>query len=110
MLKQVLLVAALAVVLAAPAQAAQPLPVSFHTATAAGQQIAMPAGSTSYTWTGATFAPGIPITELVASWNASTPDGSWIQVQMPASSREAGSMHSSASANAIRAQASEKWE
>src|SRR5207248_3266860 len=46
MLKQVLLVAALAVVLAAPAQAAQPLPVSFHTATAAGQQIAMPAGST----------------------------------------------------------------
>jgi hypothetical protein len=83
MTKKALLAAMLAAaVVAAPGHAAQPLPVSFHTATAAGQQISMPAGTTSYTWTGAQFSPGIPITELVASWNASTPDGSWIQVQM----------------------------
>ena len=82
MIRKSLLVAVIVVVSAGPAHAAQPLPVSFHTATAAGQKISMPAGTTSYTWTGASFAPGIPITELVASWNASTPNGSWLQVEM----------------------------
>jgi Peptidase_C39 like family len=82
MIKKALLVAAFVAAVAGPAHAAQPLPVSFHTATAAGQKISMPAGTTSYTWTGQSFAPGIPITELVASWNASTPDGSWLRVEM----------------------------
>ena len=82
MIKTALLAGVLAAAVAGPARAAQPLPVSFHTANASGQQISMPAGSTSYTWTGPSFTPGIMVTELVASWNASTPDGSWIQVQM----------------------------
>ncbi len=32
------------------------------------------------TWTSASVSPGFGLTELVASWNASTPGGTWIQV------------------------------
>jgi len=32
--------------------------------------------------TSPTFQPGFGLTELVSSWNASTPDGTWLQVQM----------------------------
>jgi hypothetical protein len=36
----------------------------------------------SGTWTGPWFRPGFEFDELVASWNAATPSGTWIQVQM----------------------------
>jgi hypothetical protein len=34
------------------------------------------------TWTSPVFAPGFPFSELVASWNADTPAGTWLQVEM----------------------------
>ena len=34
------------------------------------------------TWTSPVHAPGFGLTELVASWNADTPPGTWIEVQM----------------------------
>jgi hypothetical protein len=34
------------------------------------------------TWTSPVFAPGFGLTELVASWTAETPSGTWIQVEM----------------------------
>ncbi len=34
------------------------------------------------TWTSPRFAPGFGLTELVSSWNAATPAGTWLQVQM----------------------------
>src|SRR6478752_3179969 len=36
----------------------------------------------SGTWTGPWFRPGFDFDELVSSWNATTPSGTWIQVQM----------------------------
>src|SRR5512132_3344025 len=41
--------------------------------------------STTYdsdTWTSPAYAPGFGLTELVASWTADTPSGTWIQVEM----------------------------
>ncbi|MEV4326203.1 C39 family peptidase [Microbispora rosea] len=55
---------------------------------------AAPVGTTSYTdalgtktweyarWTGREQQVGFPATELVASWNADVPAGSWLQVEM----------------------------
>jgi Peptidase_C39 like family len=34
------------------------------------------------TWTSPVYAPGFNLTELVSSWTASTPSGTWIQVEM----------------------------
>ena len=34
------------------------------------------------TWTSPTYSPGFGLTELVASWTADTPSGTWIQVEM----------------------------
>jgi hypothetical protein len=34
------------------------------------------------TWTSPVHAPGFGLTELVASWNADTPPGTWVEVQM----------------------------
>jgi hypothetical protein len=34
------------------------------------------------TWTSPVHTPGFGLTELVASWNADTPPGTWIEVQM----------------------------
>jgi hypothetical protein len=34
------------------------------------------------TWTSPVYRPGFGFTELVASWNADTPSGTWIQVEM----------------------------
>jgi hypothetical protein len=62
---------------------------------AAGLVLGSPAGSRSYTdpygngtavaydvgtWTSPVVNPGHHLTELVASWNADTPDGTWIEV------------------------------
>jgi Peptidase_C39 like family len=41
--------------------------------------------TTSYdygTWTSPVYTPGFDLTELVSSWTASTPSGTWIQVEM----------------------------
>jgi len=37
------------------------------------------------TWTSPTYAPGFGLTELVASWTADTPQGTWLQVEMQGS-------------------------
>jgi Peptidase_C39 like family len=34
------------------------------------------------TWTSPAYSPGFGLTELVSSWTASTPSGTWIQVEM----------------------------
>src|SRR4051794_40539879 len=34
------------------------------------------------TWTSPVYSPGFGLTELVSSWTASTPSGTWIQVEM----------------------------
>ena len=42
-------------------------------------------GPVSYdtaTWTSPVVRPGFDLDELVASWNARTPDGTWVQVEM----------------------------
>lgn len=76
--------------------------LGFLTGSAAGTsrlgalRIARPLRTTDYTdpfgfgtrkydyaqWTSPEFHPGFGLTELVSSWNAETPDGTWIQVQM----------------------------
>ncbi|MEV7968826.1 C39 family peptidase [Sphaerisporangium sp. NPDC088356] len=73
---------------------------SFHSGTAEGVTagrglaFASPVGTTSYTdalgtkdweyarWTGKERRIGFAATELVASWTADTPPGSWLQVEM----------------------------
>ena len=34
------------------------------------------------TWTSPVLVPGFGLTELVASWNAATPGGSWVEVRV----------------------------
>jgi hypothetical protein len=34
------------------------------------------------TWTSPTYDPGLGFTELVSSWNADTPSGTWIQIEL----------------------------
>jgi hypothetical protein len=69
---------ALALVLAAPTSAAQQYNVSYHA-------FPLPKGGvTSGTWTSPWFSTGFGFTELVSSWNAATPAGSWIEVRMRA--------------------------
>jgi hypothetical protein len=66
------------------------------TATAGGLTLATPIGTTVYkdphsntrrtwaygTWTGPLTEVGFGATELVASWNADTPAGTWLQVEL----------------------------
>ncbi|MFE5242657.1 MULTISPECIES: peptidase C39 family protein [unclassified Streptomyces] len=61
-----------------------------------GLVIAAPAGSTSYvdphtgttgtweyaTWTSPVHRSTVPATEVIASWNAHTPQGTWIQIEL----------------------------
>ncbi|MEU1294426.1 peptidase C39 family protein [Streptomyces sp. NPDC005840] len=61
-----------------------------------GVVIATPAGRTDYTdphtgttatweyatWTGPAHRLAVPATEVIASWNAHTPDGTWLQVEL----------------------------
>ncbi|WP_306188428.1 MULTISPECIES: peptidase C39 family protein [unclassified Streptomyces] len=61
-----------------------------------GLQIAAPAGTTDYadphtgttatweyaTWTGPVHRLSVPATEAIASWNAHTPAGTWLQVEL----------------------------
>src|SRR5438270_3648625 len=73
-----LAVLALVLILAAPTSAGQQYNVSYHAFT-------LPKGGvTSGGWTSPWLATGFGFTELVASWNAATPAGSWIEVHMRA--------------------------
>ncbi|MGX1482012.1 hypothetical protein RKD45_001088 [Streptomyces griseus] len=61
-----------------------------------GLVISTPAGSADYTdphtgttttweyasWTSPVHRPAVPATEVIASWNAATPEGTWIQVEL----------------------------
>jgi hypothetical protein len=70
-------VLALALVLVAPTSAAQRYKVSLHAFT-------FPKGGpTGGTWTSPWYSTAFGFTELVASWNTSTPAGSWIEVLEP---------------------------
>ncbi|MFL5965957.1 MAG: C39 family peptidase [Gaiellaceae bacterium] len=81
--RRFLLVALLTLLVAGPARAAQPYNVSYHA-------FPLPKGGvTSANTPGATFVSpwfptGFGYTELVASWNAATPAGTWIEVRMRA--------------------------
>lgn len=39
-------------------------------------------GAASGTWTSPTLRPGFPATEVIASWNADTPAGSWVEIEV----------------------------
>ncbi|MEU6728188.1 C39 family peptidase [Nonomuraea wenchangensis] len=70
------------------------------TAAGDGLSFVSPAGTTSYTdalgtrtweyarWTGPERAIGFPATELIASWTADLPPGSWLQVEARARNAE----------------------
>ena len=78
MIRGTLAALALALVLAAPTSAAQQYDVSYHA-------FPLPKGGvTSGTWTSPWFSTGFGFSELVSSWNASTPAGTWIEVRMRA--------------------------
>ncbi|WP_432088996.1 C39 family peptidase [Streptomyces sp. bgisy095] len=61
-----------------------------------GLVLARPVGRTDYTdphtgrtsawehasWTSPEYTPAVPATEVIASWNARTPPGTWIQVEL----------------------------
>jgi len=106
MLRRVIAVAALALLVCAPAQAkkAPPsYPISFHAFALPAGGLTMASGgltNVSYTdpfgygtreyqasaWTSPWFATGFGFTELVASWNADTPAGTWVQIEVHATS------------------------
>jgi len=101
-----------ALLLPGTASAAQQVPISFHawqstadfnsgtyagTASASGVITLASKGTTNLTytdghygdiaavagtWTSPVYNPSLAFTELVASWNADTPSGTWIQVEM----------------------------
>ena len=107
-----LVVAVVALAAPGTASAVQPVPVSYHgwtstsdfregssagTTFAGAGAITLGAGATRVTysdahygniaadagtWTGPWFATGFGFAELVASWNADTPSGTWLQVEM----------------------------
>lgn len=49
-----------------------------------GETLALAPGATRGTWTSPAVNPAFPFTRLVASWNAHTPAGSWMQVDVQA--------------------------
>src|SRR5436305_3017920 len=68
---------------AGTARAAQPYNVSYHAFPLPRGGVTLanaPGGTLTSPW----FATGFGFTELVSSWNASTPAGSWIEVHMRA--------------------------
>ncbi|MGZ4301621.1 MAG: C39 family peptidase [Gaiellaceae bacterium] len=83
MIRGTLAAFAVALFLAAPASAAQPYHVSFHA-------FALPKTGVTFdnasggVWTSPWFQTGFGFTELVSSWNADTPAGTWIQIDMHA--------------------------
>jgi|GEM_PF-3447765 len=59
--------------------------VSYQRLVTAAAPLTIPRGSTRSVWTSPAFSPGFAFTELVASWNAETPVGSLVEIQMQAS-------------------------
>jgi hypothetical protein len=58
--------------------------VSYHRFVTTAAPLTIPSGTDS-TWTSPDVSPGFAFTELVASWNADTPAGSLVEVDMQAS-------------------------
>jgi Peptidase_C39 like family len=102
----VTVVAAFALAAAGPANAAQPYPVNFHNFLA-GASVSLATtgvsgqfaytdpyanysgdganGSGTYdygTWTSPVYSTGFPFNELVASWNATTPAGTFVEISV----------------------------
>ena len=101
-----------ALLVPAAARAAQPVPISFHawqstadfnSGTYAGTSLSSGAvtlaskgtsnvtytdshygdiAAVAGTWTSPVYDPGLGFTELVSSWNADTPSGTWVQVEL----------------------------
>jgi hypothetical protein len=108
----VLIALGVALLVPGTTSAAQQVPINFHswastaafnsgsyagTAPASGAVTLAPTGTstTTYhdgqygdiaavtgTWTSPVYDPGLGFTELVASWNADTPSGTWVQIEM----------------------------
>jgi peptidase C39-like protein len=103
-IRRALAVAALVVgVSAAPASGAKTTsyPISFHAFSLPAGGLTMPSSGLTMvnyvdpfgypardyqasSWTSPWFETGFPFSELVASWNADTPAGTWIQIEMHA--------------------------
>ena len=49
-----------------------------------GDIVSLAPDQTRGTWTSSLVEPGFPFTRLVASWNARTPAGSWLQIEVQA--------------------------
>ena len=83
MIRGTLAAFAVALLLAAPASASRPYHVSYHV-------FALPKTGVTFdnapggVWTSPWFQTGFGFTELVSSWNADTPAGTWIQIDMRA--------------------------
>ena len=87
---------------ALPAAAAPSPEVSFHRFGSAadfasgtfdhvepvGDALTLAADATGGTWTSPWVDPGVPAVRLVASWNADTPDDSWIEVDLQATTSD----------------------
>jgi len=101
----------------ATAQAAQPVPISYHAWQTAADfgagayagtvlssgNVTLPTRTSRVTyddahygaipavagtWTSPFYSPNLSFTELVSSWNANTPSGTWIQVEMRGTSNK----------------------
>ena len=59
--------------------------VSYQRFVTATAPLIIPRGKAASTWTSPVFSPGFAFTELVASWNAETPVGSLVEVDLQAS-------------------------
>ncbi|HSX01822.1 MAG TPA: peptidase C39 family protein [Candidatus Saccharimonadia bacterium] len=46
------------------------------------QALALAPGHSQGSWTSPLYAPGVPIGDLVSSWQAETPAGSWLEVRL----------------------------
>ncbi|TLW94475.1 peptidase C39 family protein [Saccharomonospora piscinae] len=54
-------------------------------ATGKGLRLSRPPGSTDTgTWLSPWYSPGFDATELITSWNATTPDGTWLKIEVTA--------------------------
>jgi hypothetical protein len=92
-------VACLVAGFAGSARASSAAPLDFHAWTSArdfrsgtfdgtqqggffGGAITLRPGKTVGTWTSPVYSPGFAFSELVSSWQASTPPGSWVETQL----------------------------
>ena len=88
MIRGTLAALAVALFLAAPAGAAQPYHVSYHAFALPKTGVTF-ANAPGGVWTSSWFETGFGFTELVSSWNADTPAGTWIQIDMRATTDRA---------------------